>query len=115
MRPLELTWWCRCRVPLSGVACALELAASECCCWKLCVLWSWLAGAAMGCHCTCCFRVLLSEGCARLRSLSAATQLSECGVRCEAWVVVPLRRVEMSMAMAVWALGPDGDYVYAVS
>lgn len=115
MRPLELTWWCRCRVPLSGVACALELAASECCFWKLCVLWSWLAGAAMGCHCTCCFRVLLSEGCVRLRSLSAATQLSECGVRCEAWVVVPLRRVEMSMAMAVWALGPDGDYVYAVS
>jgi len=83
------------RVLLLEAVCSLELA-----CW--CRYWVPLHMLFQG--------AAVRGLCVRLRSLSAATQLSECGVRCEAWVVVPLRRVEMSMAMAVWALGPDGDY-----
>jgi len=52
--------------------------------------------------------------------LVQAAGLSECGVCCGAWVVVPFQagaaagcRCEMSMA--VWVLGPDGDYIYTVS
>ena len=76
-----------------------------------CALWSWAAGAGPGC----CCRVLVPNGCLHLRKLGAAIgyccQSGVCTMRLWCWChwgSAP------TWSMAVWALGPDGDHVFAL-
>ena len=128
---LELVCWGRCRVPLlEGAAvrsaCALwSRHAAGCRCRQGCALWSGHAGAAAG-----CCRVLVSEWCLQALEVAcwclcravtsrvwlvplqgAATGIGV-RVRCTLWNVTWVL-VWPQMSMAVSALGPDVDYVYA--
>ena len=84
-----------------------------------CVLWSWPAGAAAGCRCRVplqgMLQVLLLEWCEScgagpLQGVGCML-LQGAAVR----VLVPLQGVAARCPWQCGALGPAGDYVYAVS
>ena len=95
----------------------------------ICAFWGGLVDAAARCCCRVLLRVLLLESRVRfgaglrvpLQGAGAGYLGAATGCCCQS-AVCPMKlgywcrcRGGCEMSMAVWALGPDGGYVYAVA